>query len=179
MFVVTWAFFFFFFFGCARSLLQHVDSLVVVCKLSCSTAQGILVPQLGTKPASPVSEGRFLTTGPPWEVPWPGHFWRVLVRCFVQIRHVIKICWIHPGQWGEANSSLWDGSGLRVSVVCKLRIVFTVFCFFFLFVFWLVCLPPGKWDLSAPIRDGTATLLQWKHRVLTTGPPGKSQFSHF
>ena len=33
--------------------------------------------------------------------------------------------------------------------------------------FW----PHGMWDLSSPTRDGT---LQWKRRVLTTGPPGNS-----
>ena len=30
-------------------------------------------------------------------------------------------------------------------------------------------------DLSSQTRDGTHILLQWKHGVLNTGPPGKSQ----
>ena len=29
----------------------------------------------------------------------------------------------------------------------------------------------GMWDLSSPTRDQTCAL-QWKHKVLTTGPPG-------
>ena len=39
--------------------------LTVACGLSCSPACGILVPQPGIKPPSPVLEDRFLTTGPP------------------------------------------------------------------------------------------------------------------
>ena len=35
--------------------------------------------------------------------------------------------------------------------------------------------PGSIWDLSSPIRVWTYAPLQWKHRVLTTGPPGKSQ----
>ena len=31
------------------------------------------------------------------------------------------------------------------------------------------------WNLSSPTRDRTRVPLQWKHGVLTTGPPGKSQ----
>ena len=30
------------------------------------------------------------------------------------------------------------------------------------------------WDLSSLTRDRTCSPLQWKHRVLTTGPLGKS-----
>ena len=33
---------------------------------------------------------------------------------------------------------------------------------------------PGMWDLHSPTRDRTPHLLHWKHRVLTTGLPGKS-----
>ena len=29
------------------------------------------------------------------------------------------------------------------------------------------------WDLSSPTRDQTCDPWQWKHQVLTTGPPGK------
>ena len=39
--------------------------LTVACGLSCSPAYGILVPQPGIKPPSPVLEDRFLTIGPP------------------------------------------------------------------------------------------------------------------
>ena len=43
--------------SCSRGIFVGVPS--------CSTACGILVPQPGTEPASPTSQGRFLTTGPP------------------------------------------------------------------------------------------------------------------
>ena len=36
------------------------------------------------------------------------------------------------------------------------------------------CTPSGMQDLSSLIRGGTYAPLQWKLRVLTTGPPGKS-----
>ena len=41
-----------------------------------------------------------------------------------------------------------------------------------LFFFFLAA-PCSMWDLSSPTRDGTRALeVQWKRRVLTTGPPG-------
>ena len=45
--------------------LQRIDSLVVVQGLSCSVACRILAPRPGIETTSPVSQGRFLTTGPP------------------------------------------------------------------------------------------------------------------
>ena len=45
--------------------LWCTDSLAVACRLSCSTACGILVPQPGIEPASPALQSRFLTSGPP------------------------------------------------------------------------------------------------------------------
>ena len=42
-----------------------MGSVVVVYRLSCPTACGILDPRPGIKPASPELEGRFFTTGPP------------------------------------------------------------------------------------------------------------------
>ena len=41
---------------------------------------------------------------------------------------------------------------------------------------FLFCLaaPGGMWDLSSPTRDRTQAPLQWKCKVLTTGPPRKS-----
>ena len=47
--------------------------------------------------------------------------------------------------------------------------------FFFFFFFLIFGLPCGMQDLSSPTRDQTHAPLQWKHRVLTIGPPGKSQ----
>ena len=54
-------------FGCAGSLLQHMDfsSLVVALGLSCPTTCEILVPWPGIEPASPVLQGGILTTGLP------------------------------------------------------------------------------------------------------------------
>ena len=37
-----------------------------------------------------------------------------------------------------------------------------------------VCFNHAMWDLSFSTRDWTHAPLQWKHRILTTGPPGKS-----
>ena len=45
--------------------LEHVCSVVSVCRLSCPTACVILVSQPGIKNMSPAMEGAFLTTGPP------------------------------------------------------------------------------------------------------------------
>ena len=42
------------------------------------------------------------------------------------------------------------------------------------FFFFFLAAPRGVWDLSSLIRDQTRCPLQWKHGVLTTGPPGKS-----
>ena len=46
------------------SLLGHMDSLAVACRLSCSVACGILVLQPGIDPTSPALQDGFLTTGP-------------------------------------------------------------------------------------------------------------------
>ena len=47
-------------------------------------------------------------------------------------------------------------------------------CFFFFFL----AAKSGIRDLSSLIRHGTCDPRQWKHRVLTTRPPGKS-LAHF
>ena len=44
---------------------------------------------------------------------------------------------------------------------------------FFGFIF--LTAPRGMWALRSPTRDGNLCPLHWKHDVLTTGPPGKSQ----
>ena len=49
-------------YGMWAQQLQQVGSLVVVHGFSCPMACGILVPRLGIEPASPVLQGRFLTT---------------------------------------------------------------------------------------------------------------------
>ena len=43
-----------------------------------------------------------------------------------------------------------------------------------IFFFFFLAVPRGLWGLSSPTRDQTRAPLQWKHGVLTTGPPGKS-----
>ena len=40
--------------------------------------------------------------------------------------------------------------------------------------FFFLAVPRSMQDLSSLTRDGTRAPLQWKHRVLTTGPPGNS-----
>ena len=37
----------------------------------------------------------------------------------------------------------------------------------------------GIWDHSSLTRGQNHTPPQWQHRILTTGPPGKSQEGHF
>ena len=48
---------------------DRVGSVVVARGLSCPTACGIFVPQLGIEPASPALEDGFFTTGPPGKSP--------------------------------------------------------------------------------------------------------------
>ena len=54
--------------------LPHVSSVVLASEFSCPTTCGILVPWPEIKPASPVLEDGFLTTGPPGKS-W---FWSLL-----------------------------------------------------------------------------------------------------
>ena len=48
-------------------------------------------------------------------------------------------------------------------------------------IFCLFCLGhvPDMWDLTSLDGGSNFRLLQWKHRLLTTGPPGKSRISDF
>ena len=50
---------------CRVQTLGSQASLVAVCGLSSPSACGILLPQPGIEPKSPVLEGVFLTPGPP------------------------------------------------------------------------------------------------------------------
>ena len=45
--------------------LRCTDPLAVAWGLGCTVARGIIVPQPGIQPESPVLEGRFLSMGPP------------------------------------------------------------------------------------------------------------------
>ena len=40
----------------------------------------------------------------------------------------------------------------------------------------VVVISHGMRDLSPPTMDGTQVPMHWKHRILTTGLPGKSNF---
>ena len=57
-------------------LLRHASSIVVVHRLSCPAACGILVPWTGIEPTSPALEGKFFTTGPPGKSQVLG-FWHI------------------------------------------------------------------------------------------------------
>ena len=52
--------------SCSMPSPERTSSVVAVCRLSCSTACGILGPQPGIEPISPTPQGGilFLTTGP-------------------------------------------------------------------------------------------------------------------
>ena len=57
------------------------------------------------------------------------------------------------------------------------RVLFTT-TFTLLSLSLFLVVPLDLWDLNSPTRDQCPpTLLPWKRRVLTTGPPGKSLFS--
>ena len=53
------------------SCFMRGSSSVAEYGLSCPTAGGVLVPQLGIEPAFPALQGGFLTTGPQGEFPKP------------------------------------------------------------------------------------------------------------
>ena len=55
--------------GTRDILFWHAGSVVAACRLCSPLARGILVPRPEIEPASPVLEGRFLTTGPPRNSP--------------------------------------------------------------------------------------------------------------
>ena len=96
-----------------------------MCRLSCLTACGILVPQPGIQPACPALEGGFLTTGPPGKSPGVYLKREKTKRCKQQVN-----C---SGRWGsgegletsercspsflslvlEKNLGIWPGSSLR------------------------------------------------------------------
>lgn len=48
-------------------------------------------------------------------------------------------------------------------------------------IFCLFCLGhvPDMWDLTSLGGGSNFRLLRWKHRLLATGPPGKSRISDF
>ena len=50
--------------------------------------------------------------------------------------------------------------------------------YFFSFLFYLPATPSGMWG-QFPDQESNLHLLHWKHRVLTTGPPGKTVLFKF
>ena len=61
---------------------------------------------------------------------------------------------------------------LSLQLCCNSKTVLKS-CFAFLAVL------RGTWDLSFPTKRSNPCPLQWKHRILTTGPPGKSSKVYF
>ena len=55
--------------SCSSQAALELSSVVVVYRLSCPLACGILVPWPGIEPVSPAMAGRFLSTGPPGKSP--------------------------------------------------------------------------------------------------------------
>ena len=53
----------------AESSLHHKVPFAVACRLSCSVACGIFVPQSGLRPAFPTLHGGFLILGKPVKAP--------------------------------------------------------------------------------------------------------------
>ena len=49
----------------------------------------------------------------------------------------------------------------------------------FYFLSYLSATPRGMQDLNAPDQGWNPCALQWKHGVLTTGPPGNSENEYF
>ena len=41
-------------------------------------------------------------------------------------------------------------------------------------LFWFFAMPHGMWDLGFPDQGSNLYPLNWKHRILTTRPSGKS-----
>ena len=93
------------------------------------------------------------------------------------------VAWKVP--WTEEPGRLQSTASHRVGhdwsdLACKcvlLQMFVCLFVFFFNlqkihpFHIFNIGEPWGMWDLSSPTRNGT---LHWKHRILTTGQPGKS-----
>ena len=82
--------------------LWHVGSVVMVCRLCCSIACGILVPLPGIEPTSPALQGRFLITGPPGKS-WPmtikmRFWWDILLTLISHTHH-------HQGRRPESPSA--------------------------------------------------------------------------
>ena len=65
----------------------------------------------------------------------------------------------------SSGTGSWTSAGLNAETVpssLELSILF-------------LAILHGLQDLISPTRDGTCAPCRWKGRVLTTGPPGKSQ----
>ena len=74
------------------------------------------------------------------------------------------------------DHSLW-GKPRFFQILFIMEHVFVLFKWLFyrcLFFFFFLAMPWGIWDLSSPMKDQTCIPLQWKHRILTTRPLGKS-----
>ena len=66
----------------------------------------------------------------------------------------------------SSGTGSWTSAGLNAETVPSSLELST------LFIFGHTAWPAGSYS---PTRDGTCAPCRWKGRVLTTGPPGKSQ----
>ena len=63
-----------------------------MCRLSCSKACGIIVPQPGLEPTSPALQGKFLITRPRGKPSPTTHFWIWFsCRCFLEVSYILWI----------------------------------------------------------------------------------------
>ena len=86
----------------------------------------------------------------------------LISRCFLVSLHGYST-FFHLASHQKADSMLR----------CRILWLHVFFCFC-LFCILLAALC-NLMDLSSLTRDGTPCCLHWKHRVLTTGPPGTSR----
>ena len=88
-------------FGCTGSSLQHVGSVVVLCRLSCPVACGILLPQPGVEPGPLAEVAQILPLGIPriqflnplsrsWAFPFPTPrgFLNISPNCALSIQFI-------------------------------------------------------------------------------------------
>ena len=77
--------------SCSTWAPEHRGLVVAVCRLSCFSACGILVPRPGIRPASSTLQGRFLSSGPPGK----SHFLLLLMSSKaveLQETHLAHLC---------------------------------------------------------------------------------------
>ena len=90
--------------------------IVTVCGLSCSTAHGILVPQLGIESTSLALRGRFLITGPPGKFPEDFHHSRYTSKIYQSLELAdLVLCSSLKNLEGRLDWGEPGGQGIRDS----------------------------------------------------------------